>query len=100
MGLGGEAVDFGDGFKDCRDTLAASLRFSVGRPGIAQPVSFGPRVVRIEHVLMRAGYPRAAGDFGDNRRTVADHRCADYPALKFRANYRAGGDRFPNLHLT
>lgn len=42
------------------------------RPGIRQLVSLRPRIVGIEHVLMRARDPGASGDEGDDAPPAPD----------------------------
>ncbi len=51
-------------------------------PGIAQPIPFGPRVAWVQHVLMGAGDPCAAADFGDDGGAVTDLGGVDNPARK------------------
>ena len=68
------------------DSLAGSAH---RRPGVGQPVACRPRIVGIEHHLMRAGDPGAAGDRRDDAGRPATVVSRSIRPIEARADDRA-----------
>ena len=85
----------GDAFtpRECKHCLRhaaealTEIRHALPRaPSVRQPISLGPGVGRVQHVLMYAGDPAAPGDFRDHRRPVANRGLSDDAPLKRRSD--------------
>ena len=70
------------------------------RPGVTEAVALGPGVIRVKHVLMRAGDPGSSGDFGDDRGGIA--QCGGFgdASVEFRVDDGPSREFFAHLHLS
>lgn len=71
-----------------------------GPPGVGQSVAFGPRIGRVQHVLMDAGDPAAARNFRDYGRTAAHGGLRNDPAFEGRADDGYDGQAVIEIHLS